>query len=80
MANMLNQASAASNNVQSEAALDSRMREMASHTQTLSANEKAELEAYAAEKWGFMKNIINIDAFFSTGAPGKTAASMSQWR
>ena len=54
------------------------MREMASHTQTLNANEKAELEAYAAANWGFMKNIINIDAFFSTGAPKSKGNSISQ--
>jgi len=67
MQNMLVEASTNKEQSQSEATLDSKMRELASHTQTLSANEKAELETYAKEKWGFMKNIINIDAFFSTG-------------
>lgn len=54
-----------------DAALDSKMREYASHTQTLNESEKSELEAYASAHWGFLKNIINIDAFFSTGKPNE---------
>lgn len=30
-------------------------------------SQKQELRSYVENKWGFLKNIININSFFSTG-------------
>ena len=34
----------------------------------------AEAESHAQAQWGFLKNIVNIDRFFSSGAEDKKSA------
>ena len=41
------------------------------------AKTTAEVDAKAQAQWGFLKNIVNIDRFFSSGAEDKKS-SLSQ--
>ena len=43
----------------------------------LNSLSATDLENYAAAKWGFLKNIININTFFAA-APAKTTSSLVQ--
>lgn len=38
----------------------------------------AEVDSKAQAQWGFLKNIVNIDRFFSSGAEDRKSAGLAQ--
>jgi hypothetical protein len=38
----------------------------------------AEVDSHAQAQWGFLKNIVNIDRFFSSGAEDRKSSGLSQ--
>ena len=38
----------------------------------------AEVDSKAQAQWGFLKNIVNIDRFFSSGVEDKKSAGLAQ--
>ena len=68
------------------AQVNSQLKQKSASQVTTMATTKSESQSkttagagsHAQAQWGFLKNIVNIDRFFSSGAEAKKSSSLSQ--